>query len=497
MIQTDKQLTQVNRPVFIDLFAGCGGLSLGLSWAGFRGLLSVERSPMAAESYYHNLVKRIPGDDVSFWQRYAEGAPQEDENTRVRRQLEAGLFVGGIQPLLERHEKILRQVISAKIRQFKTDGEVDLIAGGPPCQGFSMAGRRVANDSRNRMPWHFLEFVEMFKPKFVLIENVTGIRLKFVKHGGEAVADQLRIALEQKGPGYTSQVMLLNAHHFGVPQHRPRTVIVGIRNDLATKFKIESTWPFWKSKFAEEIDHLQRVKLAPRPIRQADCTHVKDAFQDLNNRGYLGVKPLGYSAEMRKLRDVPAKTDAPNSLLNHVLRNHCDRVERRFRLYQTLRANRIDEQLVMHAAKANGHVRDQVRRLVDQAIESSGARFPMRSPDGELVLHSREQVVTVLLECRTKKHSQRALSPDSPSPTVMTLPDDFVHHEHARTLTVREMARLQSFPDSFEFRSKETTGGHRRREEVPQYSQVGNAVPPLMAEAIGKQFIELLKETND
>ena len=87
----------------------------------------------------------------------------------------------------------------------------------------------------------------------------------------------------------------------------------------------------------------------------------------------------------------------------------------------------------------------------------------------------------------------RPLSPDpSPAPTVVTLPDDYIHPKESRIMTVRELARIQSFPDKFEFRSKETTGSHRRREEVPQYSQVGNAVPPLMAEAIGKLLKEAL-----
>jgi DNA (cytosine-5)-methyltransferase 1 len=82
---------------------------------------------------------------------------------------------------------------------------------------------------------------------------------------------------------------------------------------------------------------------------------------------------------------------------------------------------------------------------------------------------------------------------NEPSPTVVTLPDDYVHPDEPRIMTVRELARLQSFPDWFEFRSKETTGSHRRKVEVPQYSQVGNAVPPLMAEAIGELLVATLE----
>lgn len=88
-----------------------------------------------------------------------------------------------------------------------------------------------------------------------------------------------------------------------------------------------------------------------------------------------------------------------------------------------------------------------------------------------------KELVALLIKLSTKKHSQRPLKPDSPSPTIVTIPDDYVHPYLPRTLTVREMATLQSFPQDFEFRSKETTGGTKRKEEVPQYTQVGNAVP--------------------
>ncbi len=92
----------------------------------------------------------------------------------------------------------------------------------------------------------------------------------------------------------------------------------------------------------------------------------------------------------------------------------------------------------------------------------------------------------------TRKHSQQVLDPNQPSPTVLTIPDGLVHHAEDRVKTVRELARLQSFPDWFEFRGKMTTGGTQRKTEVPRYTQVGNAVPPLLARALGKTLRELL-----
>ena len=102
----------------------------------------------------------------------------------------------------------------------------------------------------------------------------------------------------------------------------------------------------------------------------------------------------------------------------------------------------------------------------------------------------------MVVELATKKHSQRALRWDMPSYTVLSLPDDFVHPLHPRTLTVRELARFQSFPDNFIFRSKVTTGGPKRKTEVPQYTQVGNAVPPKLAKAIGFRISSVLQSAS-
>jgi len=111
--------------------------------------------------------------------------------------------------------------------------------------------------------------------------------------------------------------------------------------------------------------------------------------------------------------------------------------------------------------------------------------MPAEAPDRKVIARSTEELVDTFMQLGTKKHSQRALSWTKPSPTVLSLPDDYIHPLEPRTLTVRELARFQSFPDSFEFRAKETTGSLRRRVEVPQYTQVGNAVPPKMAKAVG------------
>ena len=93
----------------------------------------------------------------------------------------------------------------------------------------------------------------------------------------------------------------------------------------------------------------------------------------------------------------------------------------------------------------------------------------------------------------SKKRNYNVLKPDSQSPTVMTIPDDYIHYNSPRALTVREMVRLQSFDDSFVFQGKRSTGGNNRKTELPQYTLVGNAVPPLMARAIATEILKNIK----
>ena len=137
---------------YIDLFAGCGGLSLGLEAAGFELEMAVEKSDMAAETFYHNLINRIPSK--KFWDDYAA------EHSSIEVQAKNKLIVKELRELLD-NKKILKSLKS---------NDIDLIAGGPPCQGFSLAGRRNPDDIRNQLPWQFIELVEHINPKMVLID---------------------------------------------------------------------------------------------------------------------------------------------------------------------------------------------------------------------------------------------------------------------------------------------------------------------------------------
>ncbi len=451
---------------YVDLFAGCGGLSLGLEQAGFSLELAVEKSPMAAETFYHNFIKRIT--DVNEFERFAAPENPVQEQAKSRLAVKELSAVLGCKPLLKR--------LRAE--------SIDLVAGGPPCQGFSLAGRRNPNDARNELPWQFLEFVSAVQPKAVLIENVSGMSQNFRKHGKKSPFDQLRLALTETGPEYKVQPVLLNAMHFGVPQHRPRVMLLALRKDIADRLG----YSFFEKTWRSEYDHLEskgfdcRPQLAPLASHFGDdILTVADAISDLNGKGYRRITNLSeFAREMRdNVSEIPVR--APE-LKNHKLRSHAPHIQTRFRLYQYFRDEEINPR-ILGIPKSDGLSTDELRQQVSEALDQP--RLPAKAPDGSIVAETQSELVDLVMSLATKKHSQRPLSWTAPSPTVVSLPDDYVHPSEARTLTVREMARFQSFPDSFEFRAKETTGSLRRRFEVPQYTQVGNAVPPKMAKAVG------------
>jgi len=461
----------------IDLFSGCGGLTLGLHRAGFENLLGIEKSPMAAETFFHNFVKRLGEDD---WAKFLSNHKTPAE------QAEKKIVVGELAGVLKDKELLERLRLQ----------NVDLVAGGPPCQGFSLAGRRNPDDARNLLPWQFLEFVEATDPKAVIIENVSGMTQAFKKHGKPSPFMELREALIRTGGGYIVQAVHLNAKHFGVPQNRPRVMLIGIRDDMARGAGVMAQDNIWRS----EYDHVSSVLFPQRPDLAPQATHfgediltVADAISDLSYKGYRRLSNLPEYAEEIRTETVPVESEEQKGILNHRLRRHAEHIETRFRLYQYFRDNGVTAK-VLGIPKDDNLTDAGKRTLIRETLVN--VKLPAKGGDKRVIARDLDSLVDVIMSLGTKKHSQRSLSWTSPSPTVVSLPDDYVHPEQARTLTVREMARFQSFPDSFVFRSKETTGSHRRRFEVPQYTQVGNAVPPRLGRAVGEVVYDVLERAQ-
>ena len=262
---------------YVDLFAGCGGLSLGIERSGGKLQLAVEKSDMASYTFYANFIDENI-DDLA-WKQYVSSS--------IENQVANKVAVSALRDVLDNAAAMMRLA----------ESEVDVVVGGPPCQGFSLAGRRNPNDVRNKLPWEYLEFVAETAPKLVVIENVVGMSHKFASDE-EAPFVQLQQALRETSPGYEVQGVAVNALHYGAPQNRPRLMIIGLRSDVAAANNIRSTNSLWRSGFRDEIDMVSIPPLAPIPtVDRSESPTIADAIGDLQS-----VLPSPHSKRTAALR---------------------------------------------------------------------------------------------------------------------------------------------------------------------------------------------------
>lgn len=523
---------------FIELFAGCGGLSLGLKSVGFELAMANELSPMAAESYAYNffgedlaaqagssqrakrhtiwlssqydaaeLGKRLR-EDPRQYPRLGEGYTDLVGNAS---NLRGSLVVGSIVALnkwLEAHPDVAR-----RLREGFDGHGIDLVSGGPPCQSFSLAGLRKKDCERNTLPWEFAKFVDLTRPRLAILENVSGILRPFRDELGEKYYAWFELAKAFSQVGYVPLCLHVNAKLVGVPQNRPRFILLGFRRDYldqlmpgfneAERTLLGQPLAFFQKvqdglstglqdlryrdvEFDEDLRLFQGSFLSSLvPFAGGESlSTVEDAIDDL--RG--ATHGSGYSRHLsEKFAGVLASP--AHELANHEHRDNGPRVRRRFRLYQVLQqVDKAAREAVLRILKGDAQSLDDSawRQLgnVDYLLESGMfGRFKRKS-----------EFIDYLERLGTKKRIQKVLISNQPAPAALSIPDDACHYhpDELRTLTVREMARIQSFPDEFVFRSKVTTGGDNRKFEVPQYTQVGNAVPPLLGRALGLVAMDLL-----
>jgi DNA (cytosine-5)-methyltransferase 1 len=425
-------MTSAKQLFHVDLFAGCGGLSLGLEDSRFTPVYVSELNADALTSYLRN-------------------------RTAVSPHLEAREFhCDDVKHLVRNKGASLNQLEKSLRARFRLNidyGDLDLIVGGPPCQGFSGIGhRRSYSVDKKQLPSNHLYqdmafIVARLKPKIFLFENVKGLlSAKWTADGqrGEIWRDVYETfhSLSE----YSIDHGLVRACDYGVPQNRPRVLLVGIRRDI-------------KERAEKRLKSGIAGGFLPSPTGGAP--DLQELLGDLIDPEYQpGATTTAYPCRatcdlQRELRTV--KEDGRcrtlrkgEELTEHTYSKHSDRIQRKFRA--------------------------------------------MLDNDGEIPA-----------SFRTKKFAQRLLlarwGREGPTITATSLPDDYVHFAQPRTLTVREWARLQMFPDWYQFAGKRTTGGLRRagnpREgcldrEVPKYTQIGNAVPVGLARALGRHFRSIL-----
>ena len=409
----------------IDLFAGCGGLSLGLEQAGFQPLLFSELNKSAAETYIANRAAQ-------------EIIPVGDVYQLTNENLE----------LLKIHWR------------YKNISEIDLVCGGPPCQGFSGIGhRRTFKLDKKDIPSNHL-FQEMarvitcIRPRLFLFENVRGLlTAKWSPDGlkGEvfkAVLDEFKAI-----PGYSVRWQLVHAKDYGVPQNRPRVLIVGIRHDVLGINK--------------QLSLLQDRVEVDKPMAVID--------------GFL-PKPSGIPPTLVELL---SDLEDPNYL-------HKKSTEK----YVGNPRSAIQVQL---RTRLNGELMAKGELLTEQ--EYSDHADYIREKFAYMIANDGE----IPEKFQTKKFAQRVFPREwdagGPNMTACSLPEDYVHYSQPRGPTVREWARLQTFPDWYVFKGSRTTGGRRRAgdpdagiwdRDVPRYTQIGNAVPVMLARKVGEHLAAIL-----
>lgn len=391
---------------FLDLFSGCGGFSLGLEWAGLKCLAAIDFNESAIETFRVN-HPHVPHALVKDLTKFSP--------------------------------KDLDKLLGSQ--------GVDVLVGGPPCQGFSRArqvdganhGGRLVQDSRRDLYKEFLRFVVYYQPAVFVMENVPGIKSAA---GGEFFT---RVQVESRELGYRVIPYEVQAWRFGVPQKRVRQLIIGTRRELPL---------FIPDRYI-------------RPTHADPSAEVQEGLEPAVTLGEaIGDLPEIYAGDEQFERryDKAAR------------QSHLRRYGRRY-IYDVLRANKTAT-LTGHASRPHSlrDMRDFVRLREGETSRQALARgVEMEFP------YDREN----FKDRYTKQHRDQLCST-----IVAHLKKDglmFIHPTQIRSLTPREAARIQSFPDTFVFPAERTNS----------YAQIGNAVPPLVGKAMGLAISEFLTAAED
>ncbi len=451
-------------PYAIDLFCGAGGCSEGLIQSGFHILFSSDISDMVEMTYKY---------------RHAQLGLIQGQNTWFER--------ADIKNL---HGNFIKKKISElEIFRDQQVPDIDLMIGGPSCQGFSRAGRRDKEDPRNLLFGEYVRIINEVKPKYIVLENVEGFMdMQFLGYKGLDIFDK-EGNLVEKGPVYpdgsvtpdlltselnrigynTLKPRILNAADYGVPQRRNRVIFIGYRENLPA--------PLYPEPTVKSTQHLS--------LNDA----IGDLVNDPNIRNRVNQRLTDYQRESRAGRTPSFVTGQPipcdrRHLQNLELPKATDIVLERFTLFNQGETGSMLRKRIKEKGIDITEMKALIQLCCDNLNKQASEVIELfRNPNAP------DDAIDILL---TKKNIRQRLDSEEPSPTVVTLPDDYINPWEARTISVREMARCQSFDDSFEFLGKRTTGGLKRRTEIPQCTQVGNAVPPLLAKAVADEIMRVL-----
>ena len=370
----------MNRPIAIDLFSGCGGMSLGLEAAGFDIAASVEIDPI------HALVHHVN-------------------------------FPYGVTICQDINHLNTEELID-KIKQKGFEEEVDLIAGGPPCQGFSHMGKRQLDDPRNSLVFEYLRIIKEIKPKYFLFENVPGI----ASGQHKKFLDELIREFNKIGYAIAQPIKILDASRFGAPQKRKRLILIGSRKDV-----IQAHYP--QENHNEIEQNFNTVGDAISDLANIPAFERKDSGIDAKKLDYYGFR-TSFNLEPSGEYALCYKRQTDGKVWGHIGSKHTEKSSNRF------------------SATEPGTVEKTSRffKLADSGLCN-----------------------TLRAGTASNKGAYTAPRP--------------IHYSQPRCITVREAARLHTFPDWFQFHRTIWHG----------FREIGNAVIPMLAKSLGEEIIDCLK----
>lgn len=395
-----KKEAEKNAPSLVDFFCGAGGLSLGFLQEGFQVKLANDIEDVCIQTYQFN-------------------HPELPSNRLIQ---------GDIKQIVDHIGDYV-------------DRDIDIIVGGPPCQGFSSANQqRIIDDPRNKLYKYFIKAVEMIAPKFVVMENVRGM-LRVAK---QVMGDYKKLRITKDGNVYTYDVdcRLLNSQDFSVAQSRERLIFIAVRNDVAYKHKIKAKDIFTDILAQTQANEHFILEDALRDIKILDAPRIKNCNEvDSETTGKKIDVNLDEANNNVYLKKINERRKIPY-LFNHKAR-YCSDVN--YEIYRRMQPgdDATDMKIadIMPYASRNHCFKDKYYKLI--------AQKPCR---------------TITAHLRMDCHSH-------------------IHPSQIRSITPREAARVQSFPDDYLF-----MGAY-----LKTYMQIGNAVPPMMARGIARSIIKYLK----
>ncbi|MCM0594192.1 MAG: DNA cytosine methyltransferase [Gloeotrichia echinulata DEX184] len=491
--QKIKRLQSGTRLRVLDIFAGCGGLSLGFQNAGFEIVGSVECDPLASESHAINFCKHMPEE---LWKLHATA---RDISFTEPDQLVSELQLGA-------------DVANA----------IDVVIGGPPCQAFARVGRsklrEVADhpeafrqDPRANLYLRYLHYVKSLRPLALLMENVPDA----LNYGGHNIAEEMCEALIESG--YTCGYTLLNAVYYGVPQMRERMFLIAYAKELETQVTFPN--PTHWIQLPRGYEGSRQVALKHLSGKKHNTVSKQMELLNINFSSYISP-PIPHPGLSKAVTVSEAVGDLPPITLH--LEGKLKRGAKRF---TTITSYSDKLELSPYAKKirywegfeGNEGVKDHIIRALSQRDFEifrrmlPGEQYPEAHKHAMDILHAKLQELkkddknvefgsgefTALKKKIVPPYDPhkfpnkwRKMEADKPARTLMAhLGKDSYSHIHydsqqARTISVREAARLQSFPDGFIFAGTLN----------PAFRQIGNAVPPLLAVAIANQMFEQIQK---